>query len=181
MTWCTVWKGALQDITDHVRYAHRVPEAVNNVRLEKIIPPWTVTREIYKESLTPRHSGISNDILLFSDIGLSLSHHYRVHKKGVPPKGDLRSRTVRDWRSRRRRWAVINDCPDVRSLADTYRGSHTNRPSSDGIGPAGHGGSYGVGLPAPSAARGNGVRGFGTGGDMFHNEGQCDHISTSRT
>ena len=68
--WCTVWKGALQDLTDHVRYAHRVPEAVNQVKLEKIIPPWTVTREVYTESLTPRHSGISNDILLFSDIGL---------------------------------------------------------------------------------------------------------------
>ena len=36
------------------------------------------------ESLTSRHSGISNEILLFSDIGLSLAHHYRVHKKGVP-------------------------------------------------------------------------------------------------
>ena len=56
-----------------------------------------------------------------------------------------------------------------------------NRTSSDGIGPAGRGGSYSVGLPAPSAARGNGVRGFGTGGDMFHNEGQCGHVSTSRT
>ena len=67
-----------------MRYAHIVPEAVNNVRLEKIIPPWTVTREVYTESLMPRHSGISNDILLFSDIGLSLSHHYRAHKKGVP-------------------------------------------------------------------------------------------------
>ena len=32
----------------------------------------------------PRHSVISNDILLFSDIGLSLSHHYQIHKKGVP-------------------------------------------------------------------------------------------------
>ena len=40
--------------------------------------------EVYTELLTPRHSGISNDILLFSDIGLSLSHHYRVHRKGVP-------------------------------------------------------------------------------------------------
>ena len=84
VAWCTVWKGALQDLTDHVRYAHRVPEAVNHVKLEKIIPPWTVTREVYTESLTPRHSGISNDILLISDIGLSLSHHYRVHNKGVP-------------------------------------------------------------------------------------------------
>ena len=78
VAWCTVWKGALQDFTDHVRYAHRVPEAVIHVKLEKIIPPWTVTREVYTGSLTPRHSRISNDILLFSYFGLSLSHHYRV-------------------------------------------------------------------------------------------------------
>ena len=84
VAWCTVWKGALQDLTDHVRYAHRVPEEVQSVRLEKLIPPWTVTSRVYTESLTSRHSGISNDILLFSDIGLSLAHHYRVHKKGVP-------------------------------------------------------------------------------------------------
>ena len=81
---CTVWKGVLQDLTYHVRYAHRVPEEVKNVRLQKLIPPWTVTRKVYTESLTSRHSRISNDILLFSDIGLSLTHHYRVHKKGVP-------------------------------------------------------------------------------------------------
>ena len=30
------------------------------------------------------HSGISTDILLFSDIHLSLTHHYRVHKHGLP-------------------------------------------------------------------------------------------------
>ena len=77
------WKGALQDLTDHVRYAHRVPEEVENVRLEKLIPPWTVTRKVYMESLTSRHSGISNNILLFGDIGMT-SHNYRVHKKGVP-------------------------------------------------------------------------------------------------
>ena len=62
MAWCTIWKGTLQDLTDHVRYAHKVPEEVKNVRLEKLIPPWTVTRKVYKESLTSRHSGISNDI-----------------------------------------------------------------------------------------------------------------------
>ena len=39
---------------------------------------------MYTESLTSRHSGISNDVLLFSDIGLSLVHHYRVHKRGLP-------------------------------------------------------------------------------------------------
>ena len=59
VAWCTVWKGALQDLTDHVRYAHRVPEEVQNVKLEKLIPPWAVTRKVYTESLTPRHSGIS--------------------------------------------------------------------------------------------------------------------------
>ena len=39
---------------------------------------------VYMDSLTSRHSGISNDVLLFSDMGLSLVHHYRVHKRGLP-------------------------------------------------------------------------------------------------
>ena len=30
------------------------------------------------------HSGISTDVLLFSDINLSLALHYRVHKRGLP-------------------------------------------------------------------------------------------------
>ena len=60
VAWCTIWKGALQHLTDHVRYAHRVPEEVQSVKLEKLIPPWTVTRKVYTESLTSRHSGISN-------------------------------------------------------------------------------------------------------------------------
>ena len=84
MSWCTVWKGAPQDLMDHVRGSHRVPEEVQNIKLETLIPPWTVTRQVYMDSLTSRHSGISNDILQFSDIGLSLTHHYRVHKRGVP-------------------------------------------------------------------------------------------------
>ena len=65
VAWCTVWKGAQQDLMDHVRYAHRVPEEVQSVKLETLIPPWTVTRKVYMESLTSRHSGISNNILLF--------------------------------------------------------------------------------------------------------------------
>ena len=84
VSWCTVWKGAPQDSMDHVRGSHRVPEEVQHIKLEMLIPPWTVTRQVYMDSLTSRHSGISNDILLFSDIGLSLTHHYRVHKRGVP-------------------------------------------------------------------------------------------------
>ena len=34
--------------------------------------------------LTAQHSGISNDVLLFSEVGLSLVHHYRVHRIGRP-------------------------------------------------------------------------------------------------
>ena len=35
-------------------------------------------------SLTAQHSGISNDVLLFSEVRLSLVHHYRVHRMGWP-------------------------------------------------------------------------------------------------
>ena len=84
VSWCTAWKGTPHDLMGHVRNAHNVPERVQDIRLETLVPPWTVTRQVYTESLTSRHSGISNDVLLFSDIGLSLVHHYRVHKRGLP-------------------------------------------------------------------------------------------------
>ena len=84
VSWCTVWKGTPQDLMDHVRGTHNVPGEVTKVSLEMLFPPWTVTRQVHTESLTSRHSGISNDVLLFSNIGLSLIHHYRVHKRGLP-------------------------------------------------------------------------------------------------
>ena len=84
VSWCTVWKGTPQDLMDHIRGAHNVPGEIRKVSLETLFPPWTVTRQVYTDSLTSRHSGISNDVLLFSDIGLSLVHHYRVHKRGLP-------------------------------------------------------------------------------------------------
>ena len=84
VSWCTVWKSMTQDLMDHVRGAHNVPGEVQNVSLETLFLPWTVTRQVYTDSLTSRHSGISNDVLLFNDIGLSLVHHYRVHKRGLP-------------------------------------------------------------------------------------------------
>ena len=73
VSWCTVWKGTPQDCMDHIRGAHDVPGEI------QYLPPWTVTRQVWTDSLTPRHSGISTDVLLFSDIGLSLIHHYRFH------------------------------------------------------------------------------------------------------
>ena len=38
---------------------------------------------MWSDSLKAAHSGISTDILLFSDLNLSLTHHYRVHKRGL--------------------------------------------------------------------------------------------------
>ena len=84
VSWCTTWRGAPQDLMDHIRGAHNVPGEIRKVSLETLFPPWTVTRQVYTESLTSRHSGISNDVLLFSDIGLSLVHHYRVHRRSLP-------------------------------------------------------------------------------------------------
>ena len=52
--------------------------------LQKLFPPWTVTQEQYAESLSTQCSGISNDILLFSEVGLTLVHHYRVHSVSRP-------------------------------------------------------------------------------------------------
>ena len=52
--------------------------------IEKYAPPWTVRRELWTDSLRVEHSGISTDILLFSELGLSLTQHYRVYRGGLP-------------------------------------------------------------------------------------------------
>ena len=71
VSWCTVWKGTPQDCMDHV------PWVAKWASIEQFVPPWTVRR----------HSGILTDVLLFSDINLSLVHHYRIHKRGLPHIG----------------------------------------------------------------------------------------------
>ena len=83
VSWCTVCKGTPQDCMDHVRGAHDVPSDVKLASLEYFLSPWTVRRQM-SDSLKPQHSGISTDILLFSDINLSLVHHYRIHKRELP-------------------------------------------------------------------------------------------------
>ena len=64
---------------DHIREGHNVPGEIRKVSMEMLFPPWTVIRQLYAESLTAQHSGISNDILLFSEVGFS-----RVHRVGRP-------------------------------------------------------------------------------------------------
>ena len=83
VSWCTVWKGTPQDCMDHVRGVHDVPWIVKTAAMEQFVPPWIVHRQVWSDSLKAGHSGISTDILLFSDINLSLVHHYRVHKRGL--------------------------------------------------------------------------------------------------
>ena len=68
----------------HIALGHKVPGGTKRACLQKLFPPWTVTREQYAESLSPKRSGISNDVLLFSEVGLTLVHHYRVHSAGQP-------------------------------------------------------------------------------------------------
>ena len=84
VSWCTVWKGTPQDCMDHLCGSHNVPWEVKSASLEKFLPPWTVSRKVWSEVLSAQHSGISTDVLLFSGIHLSLVHHYRVHKHGLP-------------------------------------------------------------------------------------------------
>ena len=69
---------------DYILDGHNVPREIKRASLQRLFPPWTVTRERYAESLSAQHSGILNDVLLFSEVGLSLVHHYRVHKVGRP-------------------------------------------------------------------------------------------------
>ena len=69
---------------DHILDGHNVPKETRRASLQKLFPPWTVTREQYAESMSAQRSGISNDVLLFSEVGLSLVHHYHVHSVGRP-------------------------------------------------------------------------------------------------
>ena len=64
--------------------AHDVPWDVKLASLEQFVPPWMVQRQVWSDSLTANHSGTSTDVLLLSDIHLSLTHHFRVHKRGLP-------------------------------------------------------------------------------------------------
>ena len=57
---------------------------MKTANMEQFVPPWTVHRQVWSDSLKAAHSGVSTDILLFSDPNLSLTHHYRVHKRGLP-------------------------------------------------------------------------------------------------
>ena len=68
---------------DHAREAHDVPPDFKSTSLDLFFP-WTVWRQIWANGLRPCHSGVSTYVLLFSEIHLSLVHHYRVFRRGLP-------------------------------------------------------------------------------------------------
>ena len=84
VSWYTVWKGTPQDCNDHIRGAHDIPLEFKTASLAKYFPPWTVQRQIWADALLPCHSGVSTDVLLFSEMQLALVYHYRVFRKGLP-------------------------------------------------------------------------------------------------
>ena len=84
IAWCTTWKGSPQDCLEHVRSGHDAPWVEKTASIEKYAPPWTVPRQLWLDSLRIEHSGISTDMLLFSEVGMPLTQHYRVYKGGLP-------------------------------------------------------------------------------------------------
>ena len=75
IAWCTTWKGSPQDCLEHVRSGHDAPWVSKTASIEKYAPPWTVRRQLWTDSLRIEHSGISTDMLLFSEVGMPLTQH----------------------------------------------------------------------------------------------------------
>ena len=84
IAWCTTWKGSPQDCLEHVRSGHDAPWVEKTASIERYAPPWTVPRQLWLDSLRIEHSGISTDMLLFSEVGMPLTQHYRVYKGRLP-------------------------------------------------------------------------------------------------
>ena len=77
-------EGIPQDCLEHVRSGHDAPWVEKTASIEKYAPPWTDPRQLWLDSLRIEHSGISTDMLLFSEVGMPLTQHYRVYKGGLP-------------------------------------------------------------------------------------------------
>ena len=73
IAWCTTWRGSPQDCLEHLRSGHDAPWISKTASIEKYAPPWTVRQDLWTALLRVEHSGISTDMLLFSEVGLSLT------------------------------------------------------------------------------------------------------------
>ena len=71
---------------DHIRQKHSVKSPGNSVKaanLARWFPPWTVTRAVWRKAMKSHVSGMSTDVLLFSERCASLVHHYRVFARNA--------------------------------------------------------------------------------------------------
>ena len=50
VSWCIQWKGTPQDCVDHLHLAHVGPATVKAANLGKWLPPWTVSRETWRDA-----------------------------------------------------------------------------------------------------------------------------------
>ena len=81
VSWCTVWKGIEGNTTGlhgSSSGVHDVPWDVKSANLEKFVPQLTVQPQVWSDSLTANHSGISTDVLLFSDIQPQPAQHINI-------------------------------------------------------------------------------------------------------
>ena len=83
VSWCTVWKDTPQDYMDHVR-GRMMYHGTLSQPVWRRLSPREQFGEVWSDLLAANHSGISTDVLLLSNIQFSLTHHYRVHKRGLP-------------------------------------------------------------------------------------------------
>ena len=73
VSWCTTWKGTPQDCVDHIRQKHSEPNFAKAANLVRWFPPWA--RAVWHKAMKSHVSGVSSDVLLFSESGSSLVHH----------------------------------------------------------------------------------------------------------
>ena len=77
------WSGKAASVCEPLEHSVRMM-TLDDSHLEKMSDDEPLEHLVWSDALSAQHSGISTDVLLFSDIHLSLVHHYRVHKRGLP-------------------------------------------------------------------------------------------------
>ena len=138
IAWCTTWKGSPQDCLEYLRNGHDAPWISKTASIEKYTPPWTVRGQLWTDSLRVEHSGISTDILLFSEVGLSLTQHYRVYRGGLP-HAVFRTDYINRLRSLLRSSGQSGSPPETgrastpKSVRRLHRSSQPKRLFSEGV------------------------------------------------
>ena len=77
-------EGVPQDCLEHVRSGHDAPWVEKTASMRNMPPRGRSHDQLWLDSLRIEHSGISTDMLLFSEVGMPLTQHYRVYKGGLP-------------------------------------------------------------------------------------------------